>query len=118
LILQTPRQTKKKPCLCKRGFFVSDWSTQVTATRCSGKISTVHLPFEARLVMRTTVTIDDKLFQSALVVADPGMSKSDIFREAIDTFLRARAAKRLTALGGKMPEMRNLPRRRERSAAR
>ena len=33
--------------------------------------------------MRTTVTIDDALYQRALEVADPGMDKSDLFREAM-----------------------------------
>lgn len=50
--------------------------------------------------MRTTVTIDDALYEMALEVADPGMDKSDIFREAIKTFVRVQAAKRLAALGG------------------
>ena len=63
--------------------------------------------------MRTTVTIDDALYQKALEVADPNMDKSDIFREAIKTFVRVQAAKRLAALGGAMPEMRDVPRRRE-----
>ena len=31
--------------------------------------------------MRTTVTIDDVLYAQALEMADPGMDKSDIFRE-------------------------------------
>ena len=63
--------------------------------------------------MRTTVTIDDALYQQALEVADPNMDKSDIFREAIKTFVRVQAAKRLAALGGTMPEIQNVPRRRD-----
>ena len=31
--------------------------------------------------MRTTVTIDDDLYERALQVADPGMDKADMFRE-------------------------------------
>ena len=38
--------------------------------------------------MRTTVTIDDALYQLAPEVADPGMEKADLFREAIKTFVR------------------------------
>ncbi len=30
--------------------------------------------------VRTTVTIDDELFQRALEVADPGTDKADLFR--------------------------------------
>jgi Arc/MetJ family transcription regulator len=62
--------------------------------------------------MRTTVTIDDELYQRALDVADPGMDKSDLFREAMTVFVRVQAGKRLAALGGKAPSMRNIPRRR------
>ena len=62
--------------------------------------------------MRTTVTIDDTLYEKALEMADPGMDKSDIFREAIKTFVRVQAAKRLAALGGTVPKMRDVPRRR------
>ena len=62
--------------------------------------------------MRTTVTIDDTLYEKALEVADPSMDKSDIFREAIKIFVRVQAAKRLAALGGTMPEMQDVPRRR------
>jgi len=63
--------------------------------------------------MRTTVTIDDDLYEKALEVADPGMDKADIFREAMKTFVRIQAAKRLAVLGGSMPDMQDVPRRRE-----
>ena len=67
--------------------------------------------------MRTTVTIDDALFEKALEVADPEMDKADIFREAFKTFVRVQAAKRLAALGGSMPKMKDVPRRREKQAS-
>jgi len=62
--------------------------------------------------MRTTVTIDDALYEKALEVADPGIEKADIFREAMKTFVRVQAGKRLAALGGTLPEMSDVPRRR------
>ena len=62
--------------------------------------------------MRTTVTIDDELYKRALDVADPGMEKGDLFREAMKVFVRVQAGKRLAALGGKAPEMKNIARRR------
>lgn len=62
--------------------------------------------------MRTTVTIDDALYQRALEIADPGMDKGDLFREAIEAFVRVQAGKRLAALGGKAPRMKSIPRRR------
>lgn len=66
--------------------------------------------------MRTTVTIDDDLFEKALEMADPGTDKSEIFREAIKTFVRVQAAKRLAALGGTVPGIQEVPRRREEPA--
>ena len=68
--------------------------------------------------MRTTVTIDDALYAKALEVADTNMDKSDIFREAIKTFVRVQTAKRLAALGGTMPEIQDVPRRREEAVSR
>jgi len=62
--------------------------------------------------MRTTVTIDDALYEHALEVADPSMDKADLFREAVKTFVRVQAAKRLAALGGASPKMQDVPRRR------
>jgi Arc/MetJ family transcription regulator len=62
--------------------------------------------------VRTTVTIDDELFQRALEVADPGTDKADLFREAMKVFVRVQAGKRLAALGGKTPRMKPIPRRR------
>lgn len=61
--------------------------------------------------MRTTVTIDEQLYQRAMEVADPGMDKADLFREAIKTFVRVQAAKRLAALGGAQTDMADIPRR-------
>lgn len=61
--------------------------------------------------MRTTVTIDDALYEQAIEMADPDMDKANIFREAMKTFVRVQAAKRLAALGGKAPNMDVIPRR-------
>jgi Arc/MetJ family transcription regulator len=62
--------------------------------------------------MRTTVTIDDALYQQALEMADPDMDKTEIFREAMKTFVRVQAAKRLASLGGTAPGMPDIPRNR------
>ena len=61
--------------------------------------------------MRTTVTIDDALYEKALEMADPEMDKADLFREAIKTFVRVQAARRLASLGGAVPDMAGVPRR-------
>ena len=63
--------------------------------------------------MRTTVTIDDALYERALEVADPSMDKADLFREAVKVFVRVQAAKRLAALGASMPKMKEVPRRKQ-----
>jgi hypothetical protein len=62
--------------------------------------------------MRTTVTLDDDIYNEALAMADPGMEKADLFREAFKTFIRVQSSKRLAALGGKAPTMKRVPRRR------
>ena len=65
--------------------------------------------------MRTTVTIDDELYRKALEVADAGMDKGELFREAMTVFVRVQAGKRLAALGGMAPRMKDIPRRRSAS---
>lgn len=67
--------------------------------------------------MRTTVTIEDELYEQALEMSDPGMDKAELFREAIRTFIRVQAGRRLAALGGREPKMRDVPRRRARRDA-
>jgi Arc/MetJ family transcription regulator len=62
--------------------------------------------------VRTTITIDDELFRKAVEVADPGMDKAEIVREAMRVFVRIQSAKRLAALGGASPRMQDIPRRR------
>lgn len=62
--------------------------------------------------MRITVTIDDTLYQQAIELADPGTDTADLFREAIETFVRVQAAKRLAVLGGTQPDMADIPRQR------
>jgi Arc/MetJ family transcription regulator len=72
----------------------------------------VHQIFNRQDAMRTTVTIDDELYQRALEVAEPGMDKAELFREAMKVFVRVQAGKRLAALGGKVPTMKSISRRR------
>lgn len=67
--------------------------------------------------MRTTVTIDDELYRKALALADPGMDKADLFREAVKVYVRVQSARRLAALGGAAPEMKPVPRRRPTATA-
>lgn len=54
----------------------------------------------------------------AAELADPDMDRADLFREAVKTFVRVQAAKRLAALGGQAPDMQDIPRRRDEPATR
>ncbi|WP_280547777.1 type II toxin-antitoxin system VapB family antitoxin [Halomonas sp. 11-S5] len=67
--------------------------------------------------MRTTITIDDALYEQALNLSEPGMDKpADLVREAIKTYVRVQAGRRLATLGGSAPDMQDVPRRREEPA--
>lgn len=63
--------------------------------------------------MRTTLTLDDQLYAKALALADPGMEKSELLRECVKAFIQRQTARRLAALGGQMPDVELVPRRRE-----
>jgi hypothetical protein len=63
-----------------------------------------------------TITIDDELYQQALELSESALDNpnpSDFFHEAMKTYVRVQAARRLSALGGKAPAMRDIPRRGE-----
>lgn len=62
--------------------------------------------------MRATVTIDDALYDQALALAAPGTGKAALVREALQTFVRIQAARRLVALGAGEPRMQKTRRRR------
>jgi len=61
--------------------------------------------------MKILVSIEDALYEKALEFADPAMDDSDLIREAIKTFIRMKASKRLIALGGSLPQMQEIPHR-------
>jgi len=70
------------------------------------------------IIMRTTVTIDEVLYAQALELAGPGIvSASDLCREAMKTYVRVQAGRRLAALGGQAPDMKDIPRRRDDTAS-
>lgn len=70
-----------------------------------------YINSDEEITMRTTVTIDDDLYQRGLELADPEMDKANLFREAMNVFIRVQIGKRLSALGGKAPDMKSIPRR-------
>ena len=63
--------------------------------------------------MRTTLTIDDALFAQAVALAEPGIEKSQLIRECVNAFIQRQTARRLAALGGQVPDMELVSRRRE-----
>ena len=63
--------------------------------------------------MRTTLTIDDELFDKALSLAEPGTERSDLFKECVKAFIQRQAARRLAALGGQAADITLAPRQRD-----
>ena len=63
--------------------------------------------------MKITVTVDDDLYTQALELSEPGLDKpSDIVQAALQTYVRVKAARRLAEVGGNVPSMSDIPRRR------
>ncbi len=61
--------------------------------------------------MRTTITLDDELVEKAQEFTGI-KEKTALVREALKTLVQHEAAQRLAALGGTMPELEYIPRRR------
>jgi Arc/MetJ family transcription regulator len=62
-------------------------------------------------VMRTTLALDDNLVKTAQEYTGI-VEKTALVREALKSLIQKEAARRLAALGGSSPEMRDIPRRR------
>jgi len=63
--------------------------------------------------MRTTVSIEDALYENAIQLLDPDVEPKEIFREAMKTFVRVQSAKRLAEMGSKIKNIKRTPRRRD-----
>ncbi len=64
--------------------------------------------------MRTTIALDDELVRKAQEFT--GMEeKSGLIREALKALIERESARRLASLGGTMPGLKNIPRRRTKS---
>jgi len=59
--------------------------------------------------MRTTLALDDDLIQAAQEFTGV-MEKTALVREALKALIEREASRRLAALGGTMPELRDVPR--------
>jgi Arc/MetJ family transcription regulator len=60
---------------------------------------------------RTTVTLDDDLIRKAQAYTGV-KEKSALIRKALSQLVEREAARRLAALGGTMPDLQRIPRRR------
>ena len=61
--------------------------------------------------MRTTVTIDDELLQTALEYAEVKEVPA-LIRKALETYVHVEAGRRLARMGGTEPGLQYIPRRR------
>ena len=64
--------------------------------------------------MRTTVALDDDLIRLAQEFTGVA-EKAALLREALKALIERESARRLASLGGTMPKLKNVPRRRLRS---
>jgi Arc/MetJ family transcription regulator len=63
--------------------------------------------------MRTTLALDDDLIRLAQDFTGVE-EKTALVREALKALIERESARRLASLGGSMPELKSIPRRRER----
>ena len=61
--------------------------------------------------MRTTLALDDDLLRVAQEFTGVA-EKTALVREALKALIERESARRLAALGGTMPELKNIPRQR------
>ena len=60
--------------------------------------------------MRTTIDIDDELYQQAAQLTGIN-EKTALVREALNALIERESAKRPAKLGGREPQLKNIPRR-------
>jgi Arc/MetJ family transcription regulator len=65
--------------------------------------------------MRTTIALDDDLVRTAQEFIGV-TEKTVLIREALKALIERESARRLAALGGTMPGLKNVPRRRARQS--
>jgi len=67
--------------------------------------------------MRTTLTIDDHLFEQAQALAQPSIGKSKLIRVCVKACIQRQTARRLADLDGLAPDVEAAPRRRDEASA-
>ena len=68
------------------------------------------MPFEVR-TMRTTLNIDDELYEEAVRLTGV-KEKTALLRESLKALIQRESARRLAKLGGSEPQLDEIPRRR------
>ena len=63
--------------------------------------------------MRTTITIDDKLYSDAVTLLPAPVKPSELIGRALVALIRAESIKHLISMGGQSPDMTDIPRGRE-----
>ena len=63
--------------------------------------------------MKITIELDDNLVRIAQEFT--GLKKTALMREALKTLIERESARRLASLGGTMPKLKDIPRRRIRT---
>ncbi len=64
--------------------------------------------------MRTTLNIDDQLFEEAVRLTGV-KEKTALLRESLKALIQRESARRLAKLGGSEPQLKEIPRRRSSS---
>ena len=82
------------------------------ASNLSSMEASLFASFDAIIdAMRTTIALDDDLIRTAQEYTGT-TEKTALIREALKALIERESARRLAALGGSMPGLRNIPRRR------
>lgn len=85
--------------------------------RCRYRCILCQLPLEPDETMRTTITVDDELLETARAIS--GVSERNaLMREGLKALIERESARRLARLGGSEPAAKVPPRRRSPVSAR
>jgi len=68
------------------------------------------------MTVRTTIALDDELVRTAHELTGVE-ERTALLREALKALIERESARRLASLGGTMPGLKNIPRRRQKIAA-
>lgn len=71
---------------------------------------------DQRNIMRTTIKIDDDLYQQAVALTGK-QEKTALIREALHALIERESARRLARLGGSEPDLDSIPRRQSNDVA-